>query len=218
MDRSAARSNNVAPMRKNGNSVKAGNLAGGMPAQKNIQQNTSIGIHKSVSGAAGRPVQKNAMRNTGNVVGMGPRNPSAMRAVRSPKIITIRKKEKTPFPISVIFTSIIITALFIFMMMNYAELDKYNSEIAKSEQKLTELKQQQHDLSVKLDKKDDPIYIENYAKEKLGMVKKETLPYETINLQPSDKTEVIRYDDGNGGGGLGFLLAGISEIINNFMK
>jgi len=209
----AARSNNVAPMRKTGNSVKAGGPAGGLPAN-----NTSIGIHQSVSGAAGRPVQKKTMKNTGNVVGMGPRNPASMRAVRSPKVITIRKKEKAPFPISIIFTSVIITALFIFMMMNYAELDKYNSEIAKSEQMLTELKQQQHDLSVKLDKKDDPIYIKNYAREKLGMVKKETLPYETINLQPSDKTEVIWYDDGDGEGGLGFLLAGIGEVINNFLK
>lgn len=148
---------------------------------------------------------------------MSPRDLSTMRAVRNPKIITIRKKERAPFPITVIFTSVIITALFIFMMMNYAELDKYNSELAKSEALLTELKEQQHDLSVKLDKKDDPIYIENYAKEKLGMVKKETLPYETINLQPEDKTEVIEYNDGTEGG-FGFLLAGIGEVISNFLK
>lgn len=210
-------SNNVAPIRKNGNSVKSSNSAGGLSSQKNAAKNTSIGVHNAYSGTAGKPAQKNKMKNSGKVVGMSPRDLSTMRAVRNPKIITIRKKERAPFPITVIFTSVIITALFIFMMMNYAELDKYNSELAKSEALLTELKEQQHDLSVKLDKKDDPIYIENYAKEKLGMVKKETLPYETINLQPEDKTEVIEYNDGTEGG-FGFLLAGIGEVISNFLK
>lgn len=192
--------------------------AGGLPARKTTSQNTSVGVQRSVNGQpAGKPINKNVVRNGNNVVGMSPRKPSTMRAVRNPKIITIRKKERAPFPISVIFTSIIITTLFIFMMMNYAELDKYNSEIGKSEALLTELKDQQRDLSIKLDKKDNPIEIEKYAKEKLGMVKKETLPYETINLQPVDKAEVIKYDDGTEGG-FGFLLAGIGEVLNDFMK
>ena len=214
----ATRSNNVAPVRKNGNSVKANNLAGGLPAMRNSSQNTSVGIHKTGSGLpAGKPVPKNAPRNGNSVVGMSPRKPSTMRAVRNPKIITIRKKERTPFPISIIFTSIIITTLFIFMMMNYAELDKYNNETAKNEAMLTQLKEQQRELSIKLDKKDNPIIIEKYAKENLGMVKKETLPYDTVNLQPADKTEVIKYEDGNEEG-FGFMLAGIGEVLSDFLK
>ena len=49
------------------------------------------------------------------------------------------------------------------------------------------------------------------------MVKKESLPYETINIQPTDRAEVIKYDDGKDGG-FGFLLAGVGEVINNFVK
>ena len=53
---------------------------------------------------------------------------SNMHAVRAPKIVNVKKKDKAPFPWSVVLVSVLMTGLFLFMMMNYAEVDKYRSE------------------------------------------------------------------------------------------
>lgn len=163
------------------------------------------------------PVKKSGAKKSGAVVGMKKRYASSMRPVRTPKIINVRKKERTPFPIATIFLSVMITALLLFMMMSYAEIDKYNSQINDCNVKLTKMEQEKDNLSVKLDKKDDLVYIEKYATEELGMVKSEMLPRKTVHLNPEDKSKILKYDDGKEDG-FGFLLAGIGEVINGFMN
>jgi hypothetical protein len=49
------------------------------------------------------------------------------------------------------------------------------------------------------------------------MVKAETLPREYVSLLPPDRSEIIKYEDGEEGG-FGFLLAGIGEVLSDFMK
>ena len=206
------KSKNAVLPRKDGNSVPTGN-----PPKRPAGQGMVMQSSVSRNAVSTSKANKVAKRRPGAVVGMKQRKPSSLHAVRSPKIITIRKKEKTPFPIAVLFTSVIITVLFLFMMMNYAEIDKYNSEIARLDAKVTRLKNEEHNLSVRLDKKDNLVDIEEYATKNLGMVKSETLPRRPVNLQPIDKGEIIKYDDGREGG-FGFLLAGIGEVISEFLK
>lgn len=177
----------------------------------------SVGARNIISKTIKPTVQTNARKKSRAVVGMKNHHSSSLRAVRNPKIITVRKKERTPFPIATVFTSVIITVLFLFMMMNYAEIDKSNKQIDDLDSKITGLKNEEANLTIKLDKKDNLIYIEKYATEELGMVKKETLEYKTVNLLPKDKSEIMKYDDGEEGG-FGFLLAGVGEVIKDFIK
>jgi hypothetical protein len=216
-----SRNNNNKPIQKSNKAVverNNGNSVSSKSQSNHSAVSQSVGMHNMVTKTAPRQMTNAPVKKkTGSVVGMNRNRQSSLRAVRNPNIITIRKKERSPFPIAVVFTSIIITALLLFMMMNYAEIDKYNSSMNELNSKLTELKDEQEKLSVKLDKKDNLVDIEKYATEKLGMVKAETLePHYVHTLQP-DKSEIIKYDDGQEGG-FGFLLAGVGEVINDFIQ
>ena len=128
---------------------------------------------------------------------------------------TRHKKKKSPLPVAVIFAAVILTLLFLFMIMNYAEIDKYNTEIAEIRANITDLKREADTLQGQLDKKESEITgMQDYIEEELGMVKGDTLPKEYISLLPEDSTTVIeRSRDENG---FGVLLSGIGEALRNF--
>ena len=140
-----------------------------------------------------------------------------MVAVREVPIRTERKKERAPLPIGVIFTAIIFTALFSFMIINYAEIDRYNSELGEMNQRISELKHEQDILQQKLDQKDDLTYICNYADTELGMVKYQNIPSKHVKTESVDaKSEVIVYDDKENG--LGVMLSGMAEAFREFFN
>lgn len=142
---------------------------------------------------------------------------SNMHAVRAPRVVNVKKKDKAPFPWSIVVISVIITALFLFMMMNYAEVDKYRSEITELNNKLASMEKTQDDLEVTLSNKYDIGEIEKYATEELGMTK--NIPESNIHIittEQEDRTEMHSYDDGEEGG-FGFLLTGLGEVIKDFL-
>lgn len=152
------------------------------------------------------------------VVKRGSKNVSNLRAVRAPSVVDVKKKEKAPFPWSVVMVAVIMTGLFLFMMMNYAEVDKYRSEIADLNNQLARMEKTQDDLEVTLSNKYDIGEVERYAIEELGMTK--TIPESNIHIittEQIDKTEMHSYDDGEEGG-FGFLLTGFGEVIRDFIK
>lgn len=141
-----------------------------------------------------------------------------MRAVRAPRIVNVKKKDKAPFPWSVVVVAVILTGLFLFMMMNYAEVDKYRSEITELNNRLASMEKTQDELEVTLSNKYDIGEIEKYATDELGMTK--TIPESNIHIittEQEDKTEMHSYDDGEEGG-FGFLLTGFGEVIRDFLN
>lgn len=143
------------------------------------------------------------------------RRVSGRHAVRDPRFITIRKKERTPFPIITILFLIALTVLFLFMIMNYAEIDKYNSSVTGLQNELAKLQQEQKKLENRLENKDDRAAFEKYASEELGMVKSNTLYRYYIALNPKDKTEIVEREEKTESG-FGFLLSGIAEVLRDF--
>lgn len=137
------------------------------------------------------------------------------RAVREPKFITVKKKERAPFPFATIAFLAAITVLFLFLMMNYAEIDKYNSSVTDLKNEVAALQNEQKELEVKLENKDDRAAFEQYAIEQLGMVKAGSLNRYYISLNPSDKTEIVE-DVPETEGGFGFLLSGLAEVLRDF--
>lgn len=140
-----------------------------------------------------------------------------MHAVRSVRIENIKKKDKAPFPWAIVLTAVIFTAMFLFMMMNYAEVDKYNSELTELNSQLNTMKKTQSELEVQLSNKYNLDEIKDYAESELGMVKKETLRKTYIVIEQDDKAEMTTYDDGEEGG-FGYLLAGLGEVITDFFE
>ena len=136
-------------------------------------------------------------------------------AVREPRFITVKKKEKQPFPFVTIAFLTAITALFLFMMMNYAEIDKYNSSVTDLRNEVASLQEEQKKLEIRLENKDDRAAFEQYATETLGMVKSNSLNRYYIALNPSDKTEIVEYEEEKEGG-FGYLLSGLAEVLRDF--
>ena len=144
-------------------------------------------------------------------------NAAALHTVRAPRVVNVKKQDKTPFPWSVIVTAVIFTALFLFMMMNYAEVDKYRSEINELDNKIATMQKTQATLEEDFEKKININDIQDYAENELGMVKKSTLRSHVITIDQQDKSLKNEYDDGEEGG-FGYLLAGIGEVIRDFAK
>ncbi len=141
-----------------------------------------------------------------------------LRAVRAPRIVNVKKKDKAPFPWSIVFAALLLTSMFLFMMMNYAEVDKYRSEITTLNNKLATMEKTQDDLEVTLSNKYDLAEIEKYASNELGMTKK--IPESNVHIittEQEDKTEMHSYEDGEEGG-FGFLLTGFGEVIRDFLN
>lgn len=141
-----------------------------------------------------------------------------LHAVRAPRIVNVKKQDKAPFPWSIVVTALLFTGLFLFMMMNYAEVDKYRSEIAKLDSQIASMEKERDELELTLGNKYDLAEIERYASENLGMTN--IVPESNIHvitIEQGDKTEMHTYDDGEEGG-LGFLLTGLGEVIKDFIN
>lgn len=147
-------------------------------------------------------------------------NPQAIagrHAVRRPRYINVKKEKKSPFPVAVVLFLAVITVLFIFIMMNYAEIDKYNSTVTDLQNQVAQLQEEQKKLDIRLENKDNRTNFEKYASEELGMVKSDSLNKYIITLNPEDKTEIMEYDDGNDTG-FGYLLSGLAEVLRDFFS
>ncbi len=141
---------------------------------------------------------------------------SNLHAVRAPRIVNVKKKDKAPFPWSMVFVALILTGMFLFMMMNYAEVDKYRSEINDINNKLETMEKTKDELEVQYSNKYNIGEVEKYAREELGMTNIEG-EYHIITPEHEDKTEMQTYDDGEEGG-FGFLLTGFGEVIRDFLN
>lgn len=175
---------------------------------RNKANTAAVTVKKSVS------VKKTAKKS------VSAKRASNLRAVRAPRIVNVKKKDKAPFPWSVIFVAVLMTGLFLFMMMNYAEVDKYRSENTELSRKIATMQKTQDDLEVELSNKYDQTEIREYAAEQLGMVHVNEMPGNSIRyitVEQEDKTEMHTYDDGEEGG-IGFLLTGFGEVISDFIE
>lgn len=171
----------------------------------------------------------NAVKNGGNKsivvkkgsskVAMKKKN-AGMHAVRAPRVVNVKKEDKAPFPWSIVLVALLMTGLFLFMMMNYAEVDKYRSETTELQKQITTMEKTQKNLEVELNNKLDQTQVRQYALDELGMVHVNELPNSNIHyitVEQEDKTEMHTYDDGEEGG-FGFLLAGFGEVIRDFFN
>ncbi|MBO4276821.1 MAG: hypothetical protein J5925_00300 [Clostridia bacterium] len=177
---------------------------GKLPAVRGESERSAVAAK-----ASGKAVVKKAERL--------PANASSMHAVRAPRVINVKKQDKKPFPWAVVFVAIILTTLFLFMMMNYAEVDKYRSEIADLDSKMATMQKVQDTLEVQLTNKYNLSDIKDYAENELGMVTKDKLTHHRITIDQEDKIEMHSYDDGEEGG-MGFLLTGFGEVIRDFFS
>ncbi len=183
-----------------------------------MQDNKSTNVNnksRNKANDAAVTVKKSNVANRKGKKSVSAKRVSNMYAVRAPRIVNVKKQDKSPFPWGVIVVAAMFTGMFLFMMMNYAEVDKYRSEIADLDKQITRLEKTQDELNVTLDDKYDLKEVAEYASEELGMTSEKKYHY--ITIEQGDKTEMYNYEDGEEGG-IGFLLTGFGEVISDFLK
>lgn len=130
-------------------------------------------------------------------------------------VVNSKRKPKTPISIGALFAVVTITLLLVFVVMNYAEIDNYNSDIAELRDELTELQKSAVKLEQRLDKKNDLVDFEEYAVNELYMVKSGGLTRINITALPEDRGTTYKYDSDKSG--IGLLLSGFGEVFKNFI-
>ncbi len=132
------------------------------------------------------------------------------------RVINVRKKKTAPFPLSVVLGIITLTLLTLVLMKNFAEVDKYNAGIADIKSQLTDLQNEADKLEERLNKKNNLVYIEEYA-EAMGMVKSTELQRINVTLVGSDEGDIYKYEDGNEGG-IGVLFSSFGRVIRELFS
>lgn len=184
---------------------------------KNPPQGTTVRQNAS-SGARKVPVGRGSGKTPPAV--RQSRKGSHRRAVRRVSFKTLRKRpeDRKPFPLGMICILGLITVLLLFMMMNYAEIDRYNGEIRDLNNHLAELKTEQTKLNNRLDARDNFDAYRAFAEENLGMLKDTNEPDQIITPDFEDRTEIAEQTGtAEEEGGVGYLLSGIAEVLRGFL-
>lgn len=110
---------------------------------------------------------------------------------RANEPIVVRKKVKsTPFPISFIFYTLVITITLMYVIYNYSVINDISYEMTTLESKISQQLVEKEALSVALDKKNDLSYIEQVATNQLGMVKSTDIVKRYVSISENDKVVV----------------------------
>ena len=201
---------------RNGKNDNKKALSKSNPVKPVKNESTSVGVPRNAAYEASRSPMRQLSAND---IKRRNKRASSLTPVRSPGVVTVRKDrdKRTPLPIAGMFSAVILTLMFLFMIMNYAEVDRYNSEIAELNANCAQLQQEAYELQSKLDKREDRSKIESYAVDKLGMVKEDSLTKQYVDLSPEDITTVLNRNRPQETG-VGVLLSGFGEVLRNFLN
>ena len=131
---------------------------------------------------------------------------------------TVHRAPRTQIPVGTIFFTVIATLLLMFMVYMSVQINEYTASVSSLNTKISQLQTKQKNLASEVIKKDDLVYIEEYATKELGMVKEENLPKKYISVGSEDKAEIIQKDaETNGYGSLSTLLSAIGENLQAFL-
>lgn len=129
----------------------------------------------------------------------------------------VRKESaKTPFPIPYIFCIVLLTAIFLYVIHLYIEIDDLGDELTDYNNMLVEMKKEEEDLKIKKDHMYDLEEIERIAREEYGMVNRDQLPKEYITPDSKDDIEIIDMQSEEVAPGA--LMSGFAKSISNLLS
>ncbi len=174
--------------------------------QRENAQNESVTV-----GTPPKAVTKNKKRR-------GARRPMTIKRDATTNKVTILDgksviSEHSPALTIFVVASIVVLALF--LLMNYAELEKLNSDVGELEAEITSLKTEKKALETELEKSVDLAFIEEYATTVLGMQKPDK-KY-PISLRPADDINVTQYPDQPDEVRTDTIFSGFAEVFRNFI-
>lgn len=141
---------------------------------------------------------------------------AAARAESS--IRTVAAGEKKPFPKRFIAAAAVCTLLFMYIVYNMVMLNERSREISALKSQVSELSATKQSLTDELAKKNDLIYIEDYAVNVLGMVKSDRLSRQYISIETSDKIEVVGEDEQQSESTTGIVINKFKSQLEDFWE
>jgi len=104
------------------------------------------------------------------------------------------------------------------MIYNIVRINEYTIDIAKLKSRLSELTAQQNELTLKLEKKNDLVEIERIATQEYGMVKRDKVAKQYVNVGDGDVIEVETSDESDTvADGLSSLMSAISSNFGDIL-
>ena len=113
----------------------------------------------------------------------------AREKANAPIIVKKRVKAEA-FPVGFIFYAAIVTLVLMFVVYSYSVVNDTTYEIGELETKLSEAKEENERLSLKLEERNNLADIEQYATETLGMVKSTDVIKHYVNVNGGDEIEI----------------------------
>ncbi len=170
-----------------------------------------------------RPAQKNAAQ-TADAKNTPVRRLLARLPLLKPAPVSDEiKVARAPFPIAAISLLTVFTMMFLVIIFSFAQNYVLTGEIAALEARAEALAQQERDLSVRLEERDDIRVIEDIAVNRIGMVKGTTVESRYISVSGGERVELLsaapeESAEQASGGIFSTMLSAISENLQRLRE
>lgn len=207
------RPNNTAQQRVNTRPQNTVNR-GGVATQNIRRPQNTYNPEKRVSTYIEKPSKiENAAIAVAETIGEARVLMADAKAVSSSyKVKTVKVKERKPIPIKLIFFSLVCTLLAMFMVVSFVQINEVTLEIDKINRKIKTVDAEARELTLELERKNNLYAVEEYASEKLGMIKGNQLKVIYLENEGEDTIDNFETEEED----KGVISTILSAIGNNF--
>lgn len=133
------------------------------------------------------------------------------------------KLTRAPFPFAAVTLLMIFTVMVMVIVFSFAQNYELGNEISMLEAQAEELAQQEKDLSIQLEKRDDIRVIEDVAVNQIGMVRGSLVESRFVSVSGGDRVELLNHAeaDEKTQGGYSFfsnMLSAIGENLRDYLE
>lgn len=126
------------------------------------------------------------------------------------ELVTDRDTTRKPFPFAVILGCLAVTAMFMYTILLYSQIDDYTASISHLKGQIAQVQDEQTALELRLENQYDLDEIERVAVEEYGMVRADQLPKKYVSLAGKDVVEITKPEQASG---LGKLLSVFASLF-----
>ncbi len=192
------------------------------PVQQSAQPKTSPAKPKTASPAAARPAaQKPAVRSVADTRVESRRSRSAAAAARTAKAetpMTEVKVARAPFPFTAVMMLSIFTLMIMVLVYSFAQNYELSSEINTLEAQQRALAEQEKELNLRLEERNDIRLIEDIAVNEIGMVKDDFVESRFVTVSGGNRVVMAAQEEEEARVQDGVFATMLSAIGENFAK
>ena len=101
---------------------------------------------------------------------------------RGARIVTTKVRVKAQVPLAIIFSCVLVAAVFMYMLSLYVQIEEYSYSIDQMESRIAKLRDEATQLEIRLENKYDLAEIERVATQEYGMVQESILPKKYVSI------------------------------------